>query len=90
MITALLHSGTEKLMVFATDPADDRLGPYQELALPLLALPDGAVRWLIAHPSGGIVDIPARFVGALLDGEVDEATRLLAEAIDLAAKENSV
>jgi len=82
VIVALLRM-TEQLLVFGEDPADDRCGPYHLLAPELLELPDGAVRWLAESPDGRVcLDVPARFIAALIEGEVDEAATLLHAAIE--------
>lgn len=72
---------TEQLMVFADDPKDDYMEPYQAAAPALLVLPEGEVDWYAEDPSGRhLLPVPARFVGALIDGQVDEAMLLLRAA----------
>ncbi len=69
-------------MIFADDPADDRVGPYRELAPGLLDLPDTQIQWLSEDPTGEILlEIPADFVRALLELRVEDAIRLFDQAV---------
>ncbi len=82
MIQALLHGPDEQLMVFAEDRADDRTGPYQDLAPLLLEQPEGTVQWLAESPDGrALMEVPADFIRALVEFRPDDAARLLHQAV---------